>query len=733
MDKVINVNNNNSHVELTDEQKKQAAYALNLCLVSISQIIDYSDVIVLEQEYDGILNNLNLENMPKDDVLLEVLRQILDTITFFKIQEVEKEFIEQNYKNKVKSAIWKALPNPQAIFASGHWIAMLVVLVGQVGTGYMNYRNAKAEANSEFEKEKWALQKAAIEQFAGLRRELFTTAWKLADRYNFSDSLRLTESQITQYNKVLTDPNLNRKLLRLEDLEECFGAYPPFWYNKGHTALALSESFDVDYANDMRAIAKEAFEKYFEINVNGKELLRTDPVCATTALEYITLLPDNAIDAKVEYIKRAVANAGNHFDILQMCAMAFLSVDKIDDASKILRKLACEGYNEDMNSQLLSAIYVEAYLSDRHNKQIPEKNYKLLCGVTNETALIPWPETVNVTLQDLYSSFIDKRRDSLMETYANFMVHYYDQKSSECRIISGCDQSVREQNFIRFIKNIINDLRGFPCTNIEYDEFIKALSEHKNIMRDIIMNGKCTNKIFDSIFGDIFIVCSKNISEIQLVTMDDITNLEIELSNAISNYTKQTEHFKNVDYFEEDTLHSFLELPDNTTEQFKDIKNKIKNRVLLRSDAKHTHILLYGEQEFYRYVKNSGLDENHIVAVINDKSARDCDLLITETGLIVRDFQSQFTNGAKTLIFTPGAIKAIETRSIMLKEILFSDVTYKEDKLKNPNYKNKDINMDELFALIEDIKRDCNDDSIEFKIHNTIISKNNVLNFDLFE
>ncbi|MDO4515202.1 MAG: hypothetical protein Q4B72_14370, partial [Lachnospiraceae bacterium] len=68
-----------------------AAYALNLCLVSISQIIDYSDIYVLEQEYECILNNLNLEHMPKDEALLDILRQILDTITFFRIQESEKK------------------------------------------------------------------------------------------------------------------------------------------------------------------------------------------------------------------------------------------------------------------------------------------------------------------------------------------------------------------------------------------------------------------------------------------------------------------------------------------------------------------------------------------------------------------------------------------------------------------------------------------------------------------
>ena len=43
-----------------DKQTKQAAYALNMCTVSVSQIIDYDDINILEQEYEAILNNINL-------------------------------------------------------------------------------------------------------------------------------------------------------------------------------------------------------------------------------------------------------------------------------------------------------------------------------------------------------------------------------------------------------------------------------------------------------------------------------------------------------------------------------------------------------------------------------------------------------------------------------------------------------------------------------------------------
>lgn len=67
---------------MSKEEKIKVAYALNLCTVSVSQIVDYNDVNFLEHEYDAILNNLNLEQMPKDEPLLNILKQLLDVITF---------------------------------------------------------------------------------------------------------------------------------------------------------------------------------------------------------------------------------------------------------------------------------------------------------------------------------------------------------------------------------------------------------------------------------------------------------------------------------------------------------------------------------------------------------------------------------------------------------------------------------------------------------------------------
>lgn len=230
--------------KITKEDKVKSAYALNLCTVSVSQIVDYDDLNVLEQEYDAILNNLNLEKIVKNDSLLNVLKQILDTITYFKMENIEKKIIEKEYQQQMKNAIWSAVPNFGLIVAGGSPLTMAISLASQVGIGYMNYRKNKNQYAWDKEKKMMKLQQAAMEQLNGLRRELFTTAWNLAEKYEFPDELRLTEKQIKQYNDILNDPDPIRKYERLTFIKDNFNAYPPFWYFYGSTANYIANAIN---------------------------------------------------------------------------------------------------------------------------------------------------------------------------------------------------------------------------------------------------------------------------------------------------------------------------------------------------------------------------------------------------------------------------------------------------------------------------------------------------------
>ena len=395
---------------ITEDDKKRAAYALNMCMVSVSQIVDYNDINILDQEYDTILNNLNLEKIPKDEALLKILKHLLNTITFFKIQEGDKNLIEREYQHKMKNAIWSAVPN-FGVLVTGDPISIAFSLANQVGIGYMNYRRKKAENDLENERQMWQLQRSAIEQFNALRRELFDTAWRLADTYNFPDDYRLTEKQIKQYNSILMDGNEIRKFERLEAIKEKFEAYPPFWYFIGNTANYIAENFKdikISTKDKFRERALSYFAKYMELN--RFNILREDQLAASCALEHVEILLNNGEKdfSKIKTLLNTAAKmSGDSFDVLQICAVNYLRIGERELAEKYLRILVNEDYNKIVNAQLLSGIYV----SKRN-----EADYDLLKTRVYEGYLYPMPKNSQES-KLLESDFEQTQKEILLKKY----------------------------------------------------------------------------------------------------------------------------------------------------------------------------------------------------------------------------------------------------------------------------------------------------------------------------
>ena len=493
-----------SVMEITDEAKRKAAYALNMCTISVSQIIDYKDLNVLEQEYDAILNNLNLEEIPKDEALLHILKQLLDTITYFRIEAGERQIIEKEYQQKMKNAIWSAVPNFGLIVAGGNPLTMAISLASQVGIGYMNYRRNKAEYSLENERQIWQLQRSAIEQFNGLRRELFDTAWRLADIYKFPDDYRLTERQIEQYNKILMDEDELRKYERLDAIKEKFSAYPPFWYFIGNAANYVSENKQIDISQETRLqfkkIALEHFEKYEELS--RCNILREDQFASSCALEHVDLLLSLGIDNRekiTELISRAVKMSGNAFDVLELCAIAYLKINEQKEAAKLLRILVNEDYNKIINAQLLSGIYV-------NQRNIME--YDILKTRIPSQYLYPMPFNNNNS-DDIRRQFEKQQKSLLKAKYREVLKRIVDKFSYDFYkdiSVFDLDEEYDEEFFSNSRRS--KKVRLIAAKNIFSDEnkrdyYLERLCNINLPMEYVGILEKMYRKIFDNVsFND---------------------------------------------------------------------------------------------------------------------------------------------------------------------------------------------------------------------------------------
>ena len=409
-----------------DEKRKQglqAVYALNLCMVSLSQIVDYADINVLKQEYDSILNNLNLEVMPKDEALLSALKQILDTCHFYILHQKDKELLAKKQELRLSNALGNAVSGGVfAIFSTPNPWAIAVSAATMIGVAAVRYKTERRKAMLENEIEAWELEKTALEQLHNLRRTLFETAWRLSKEYGFADSLRLTESQIKNYNEILTDPDPQSRYERLSLIKSHFEAYPLFWYYLGRAAMEAAELFlpsverqkrlgcgedvNVDvvgaflniearaltndaeshdeamsFYNLYREEAQNTFDKFkhfdddSEAGVKLKNLLREDVVSASAWLDASDFC--ETCKDELEHIERAYALAGTNVELLQTCAFRYLKLyhnsTEITDslspnevklcvvrAENCLRKLISADVRTELNGRALGMLYRSA-------------------------------------------------------------------------------------------------------------------------------------------------------------------------------------------------------------------------------------------------------------------------------------------------------------------------------------------------------------------------------------
>ena len=482
--------------EISCEEKKKVAYALNLCAVSISQIIDSKDIYVLKQEREAILNNINLQNFVKHPALFDALKHILNTITYLEIQAGDLSFIEKEYQFKLKNAIWNAIPSPGSLFVGGNVPMIALAVVSQVGTGYMNYRRNKSQYTLDKEKSQWELKRHELEQLYGLRAQLFETAWRLSEDYGFDDKFRLTEKQLLRYSEALLEENPLRRFERLDVMSDRFTAFAPFWYHKGNAAMEVFRGnlfgpFSAEYKNK----AIEAYKRFCEHHF---EFLREDVVAASCFIEYISLLDpgDLLID---ELLRRALQLAGEDYDVLQQTIFVNIQQNRLDDVMQPLRELIVNNHNVGLNGILLSRIYLEKNFRSEYDK---------LCMIAGKENILPWTEDLMASEKIL----IESRNERIIKELREMAKRIYHVLINE------------SEQYLNLIYKEFNDvlscLKKYILYNKDIDDQIFKTKELFN--RAIVDKNKDNRKSF---FIETEVLCdllelSKSLSVVDDTAMD---------------------------------------------------------------------------------------------------------------------------------------------------------------------------------------------------------------------
>lgn len=148
--------------------------ALNMAIVSVHKIVTTEDRIVLQHEYDNMINKLALGNIESDYEMRGLYSELMNFITGRGLRKDESERLRDKFKRREQKQITEAFSK---IKAKGNnlWSVMGNLAVSCVSS-YLEYQNARAELLEGFDNDIWRLKREDIEECNHLQVTLLNVA-----------------------------------------------------------------------------------------------------------------------------------------------------------------------------------------------------------------------------------------------------------------------------------------------------------------------------------------------------------------------------------------------------------------------------------------------------------------------------------------------------------------------------------------------------------------------------
>jgi hypothetical protein len=239
--------------DVRNDNARNAVMALNYMHASLNKIITYNDKIILEDEYDNIINNLKLTDI-EDRVIVDVITTLMDTLTDHKLSEMDKSQFQNEYDQKLDDSLGNAFSSVNADGYTPFEMAGNVLL--SLGSAYFEYQSIQDSVKKELDKSMWKLKKETIETLNSIRKDFLITYWEIMRRYDIHESWRITEEQFNNFVNILRVNDSDLKQRRLLRMAKELAIFPGFWYE-----LSL-----IAHQNNDKSVENQAFKKYEELN-----------------------------------------------------------------------------------------------------------------------------------------------------------------------------------------------------------------------------------------------------------------------------------------------------------------------------------------------------------------------------------------------------------------------------------------------------------------------------------
>ena len=266
---------------------------LNMAVVSVHRILSAQDRIILDAEYQNIINNLSIGNIRSDPEITELYRRLLDVSHSKRLRQYEAEEIRKRYdaqsSNRIKYALTEMAEIGRGVLAGDENAGKVFVGLGRLlsacTAGYFREQADGVNRNINLNAELFRLKAEEMNDFNDLQKQLLSSSWRLLNKYHLPDEYRLVQRALDDFYRAVDEPDTpSRRLRMLQALEDDFRVYPPYWFYRARTALDVGDSYE----------AEKCFDRFNEV---WRPVLRKDPYkLEATKYRINTLLNDGVND-----------------------------------------------------------------------------------------------------------------------------------------------------------------------------------------------------------------------------------------------------------------------------------------------------------------------------------------------------------------------------------------------------------------------------------------------------
>ncbi|MBQ4402169.1 MAG: hypothetical protein II832_08395 [Synergistaceae bacterium] len=269
--------------------------ALNMAVVSLHRITSSGDRLVLDREYDSIINNLRMGEINADPELTSLYQEIVRVIHKGRLRDDIRATINKADSEKKHKSIKEIITvNVLKSFSTNplKWLGKLAMSSASEYFSQQKEAGTLAQNNNDGQ---LSLEHEELDEYDELQRKLLGSSWSLLRQYQLPDSYRLTQNALVKFSAAMNEQDPSKRQRMMKYLEGDFAMYAPYWF---YRASAAKETGNNDEA-------EKFFARFGEV---WRPVLRKDPYRAE-AMKY-----------RIEGLMRSGVTQDNAGEILECLA-----------------------------------------------------------------------------------------------------------------------------------------------------------------------------------------------------------------------------------------------------------------------------------------------------------------------------------------------------------------------------------------------------------------------------